>query len=185
MNYFIEGGGDFHSELMEAICKECNKKEELCLITSLPLQTNFITLSCNHNFNYESILEEVTKQKKTTSLLETQKLAKYQIKCPYCRSVQNGVLPYNQNFSKIKGVNWPPKYSYSTKRCSAIIKSGKRKGEICNAYCFNEKCFLHNKSKIKTVIKKCKGFFKTGKNKGLPCTYKARCGDFCKIHKKT
>ena len=38
MNYFIEGGGDFHSELMEAICNECNKKQELCLITSLPLK---------------------------------------------------------------------------------------------------------------------------------------------------
>ena len=168
MNYFMEGGGDFHSELMEAICKQCDKKQELCLITSLPLKKNYITLSCNHNFNYKSILEEVIKQKKTPSLLETQKLGKYQIKCPYCRKAQNGILPYNNNFSKIKGVNWPPKYCYSTKRCSYIFKSGKKKGETCNNYCFYNLCHKHNKTKISYVFKQCKGVFKSGKKKGLP-----------------
>ena len=106
-------------------------------------------------------------------------MQKNQIKCPYCRSVQNGILPYTGLFSKTKGINWPPKYSYSTKKCVALIKSGKRKGERCNVYCFKDKCYLHDKIKI------CKGVFKSGKNKGKSCTYKARVGDFCKIHNKT
>ena len=186
MNYLLEGGGDFHSELLEAICKDnTNKSSNLCLITAMPLEQNYITLNCGHDFNYKSILEEITKQKKTISLLETQKLEKYQLKCPYCRRIQNGILPYNQSFSKIKGVNWPPKYSYSKKRCIVKIKSGKRKGELCNAYCFDDKCYLHCKSKNNILIKKCRGIFKTGKKKGLACTYKASVGDYCKIHKKT
>ena len=177
MNYFLEGGGDFNSELLKAICSS-DKDFNSCLITAMPLEKDHITLSCNHKFNYKSIFEEVTKQKKG-SLLETQKLAKNQIKCPYCRSVQNGILPYAGLFSKTKGINWPPKYSYSTKKCIALIKSGKRKGERCNVYCFKDKCYLHDKIKI------CKGVFKSGKNKGKSCTYKARVGDFCKIHNKT
>lgn len=186
MNYLLEGGGNFHSELLEAICKDTsNQSSKLCLITAFPLEKNHITLSCGHNFNYKSILEEITKQKKSTSLLETQKLDKYQIKCPYCRNIQNGILPFNKSFSKIKGVNWPPKYSYSKKRCTVRIKSGKRKGELCNAQCFNDKCHLHSKSKINILKKKCRGVFKSGKKSGLPCTYKACIGDYCKIHKKT
>ena len=75
MNYLLEGGGDFHSELLEAICKDnTNKSSNLCLITAMPLEQNYITLNCGHDFNYKSILEEITKQKKTVSLLETQKL---------------------------------------------------------------------------------------------------------------
>ena len=103
MNYLLEGGGDFHSELLEAICKnETNTPLKLCLITAMPLEKNHITLSCGHNFNYKSILEEITKQKKSISILETQKLEKYQLKCPYCRRIQNGILPFNENFSKIQ-----------------------------------------------------------------------------------
>jgi len=177
MNYVFEGGGDFNSELLKAIC---SSEEDIksCLITRLPLEKDHITLACKHKFNYKSIFEEIIKQKKD-SFLETQKLDKNQIKCPYCRNVQDGILPYNELFPKIKKINWPPKKSYSNKRCIAIMKSGKRKGEKCNAYCFKNKCYLHDKIKI------CKGVFKSGKNKGKPCTYKACAGGFCKIHNKT
>jgi len=187
MNYLLEDGGDFNSELLKAIC---NTEKDIylnsCLITAMPLEPDHITLICKHNFNYKSIFEEITKQKRKNYPLETQKLQKNQIKCPYCRNIQNGILPYKKPFSKIIGVNWPPKYSYSTKRCTALIKSGKRKGERCNLYCFKNRCYLHTKKQnIKNVIKKCKGVFKTGKRKGENCTYKANIGEFCKIHKKT
>ena len=80
-----------------------------------------------NNEYYKSIFEEVTKQKKG-SLLETQKLAKNQIKCPYCRNIQKGILPYNSEFPKVKNVNWPPSKAYhGPNNCHYKIKSGKRK----------------------------------------------------------
>ena len=106
MNYLLEGGGNFHSELLEAICNDVsNQPLKVCLITAMPLEKNYITLNCGHDFNYKSILGEITKQKKSISMLETQKLDKYQLKCPYCRRIQNGILPFNKSFTKIKGVN--------------------------------------------------------------------------------
>ena len=54
MNYLLEGGGDFHSELLEAICKDnTNKSSNLCLITAMPLEQNYITLY-NNIFAYIS-----------------------------------------------------------------------------------------------------------------------------------
>jgi len=178
MNYVLEGGMNFHDELMKSICNTKKTENDLCLITAFPLEKDHITLFCNHSFNYSAILAEVIRQKKI-NYLEIQKLNKMQIKCPYCRKIQTGLLPFHKKFKKIKNVNWPPKYSYSTQRCQATIRSGKRKGESCNKYCFGIKCFIHNKE-----TKICSGFLKSGKRKGQQCAYRAIFGDFCKIHKK-
>ena len=74
-----------------------------------------------------------------------QKLSHYQIKCPYCRTIHNGVLPYRDNLyqNKLRGINWPPSKVLKTKKCTAIIKSGKRKGEPCNKWCVGKFCSRH------------------------------------------
>ena len=56
-------------------------------------------------FNYSSIYNEIIKQKTIKNYKEVQKLHKDSIKCPYCRTIQDKLLPYNPQFKKIKLVN--------------------------------------------------------------------------------
>ena len=66
-----------------------------CLISKEKLHPNHITLICNHKFNYIPIYKEVIYQKnKTNTLYEITKLSSNQIKCPYCRTITNNLLPY-------------------------------------------------------------------------------------------
>ena len=104
------------------------------------------------------------------------------MKCPYCRKIQEGLLPfYNKNFEKIKGVNWPPKHSYSEKNCKYIMRSGKRKGNDCKLFCVGERCYKHYNSKN---IQYCKAILKSGKNKGEECKCKSFKNGLCKRHMK-
>lgn len=135
--------------------------ENLCLITGCPLEENYVTLNCNHKFNYYNIYKEVCKQKCKINPLETQRLKFNQIKCPYCREVTNNLLPYieGKNIEKIRGVNHPSVYSLSLFKCNYIYKSGKNKDCKCNmnAWNFNEKngwlCKKHNSLIIKNQEK--------------------------------
>lgn len=75
-------------------------QDNLCLITGEPLSDNHIILPCQHKFNYIPLYNEIKKQKicflpnkKSHSYLETQKLRQNQIKCPYCRTIVDGILP--------------------------------------------------------------------------------------------
>ena len=53
----------------------------------------------SHLFNYSAIFKEIKNQKKNPTYLETQKLSTKQIKCPYCRNIQNGLLQsYPRNY---------------------------------------------------------------------------------------
>ena len=113
----------FNKELLELLCQNDTDTEieevSTCLISNLPLQCNHITLSCGHKFNYKSIFSEVKNQKRY-SHLETQKLKSNQIKCPYCRNIQNKILPYIsiEEVNKIRGINYPNKYCMEYKICS-------------------------------------------------------------------
>ena len=118
------------------------------MISKEPLEDIYIKLKCGHCFNYSSIYNEIIKQKTIKNYKETQKLHKDSIKCPYCRTVQDKLLPYNPQFKKIRLVNWPPvKYgkSYLKNKCSYKFKSGKRKGMLCNIQCNDEYCRKHLK----------------------------------------
>ena len=138
----------FNKELLELLCQNDTDTdiEEVttCLISNLPLECNHITLSCGHKFNYKSIFSEVKNQKRY-SHLETQKLKSNQIKCPYCRNIQNGLLPHYGNFAKITGINWPPSKQFKPNKCLYQFVSEKRKGIICDKKCFNKYCPSHKK----------------------------------------
>ena len=67
------------------------------------------------------------------------------MKCPYCRTLQNGILPYLPSCKKTPFVNWPEKYSLKLNKCPYVFKSGKRKNQPCNKPCSFEYCNQHLK----------------------------------------
>ena len=173
------------------------KEENICLISKMPLENNPVTLYCKHSFNYSAILNEVRKQKPPlcSSHLETQKLSNQQIKCPYCRTIQNGLLPYKEGYEKINYVNWPLNYQYLPNKCSYIFISGKRYNQPCGKKCLKNYCLNHARimeRRKKKVAKKCAQkimtplinkiiteksnnetctyIYKKGKNKGYTCS---------------
>jgi hypothetical protein len=125
--YNIEGNINFYDELYKSLNENDNENEEKeniinddkCLITGLPLTDNFITLECNHKFNYNALYTEIYNQKfkfrtysnETLNKNDIQKIKQfnknYYIKCPYCRNIQTTLLPYyeNMNYSKVYGIN--------------------------------------------------------------------------------
>ena len=146
----------FHN-FLNSYDEDNNDDFEKCLISNKPLEINYVTLNCNHKFNYNNIYNEVCKQKCKINPLESQRLKLNQIKCPYCREITNNLLPLieGKNIEKIKGVNYPSVYSLSLFKCNYIYKSGKNKNCKCNAnaWNFNETngwlCKTHNNLIIK------------------------------------
>lgn len=129
--YSCEGNINFTEELMKQLCNDEKESEEkVCLITGEKLFENFVTLDCGHVFNYDSIMCELINQRKK-SRYETQKLNTTQIKCPYCRSIHKGILPYIDGYEKLTTINWSNQNVKIYKTCEAILRSGKRKGQKC------------------------------------------------------
>lgn len=181
MNFKIEDDIDFNTELMKAICDDSDDEDNnKCLISNMPLNKIHITLSCNHKFNYESIYNDVIKQKHpTTTIMEITRLKVNQFKCPYCRTVQSKLLPYlpNQgvNIRRIRGINSPDKHVMKLYKCPHKFKSGKRKGETCNLPVNEQYCKAHGKlacnmqQSSETSISTCNAIIKTGPRKGQQC----------------
>ncbi len=120
--------------------KFVDKDENCCLITGEQLAENYITLSCNHTFNYEPLYNDVKSYKSSRNNLHFT-----QMKCPYCRSVENKILPFFKigNVKRIYGVNHPMQYSILLNYCEVKMKSGKRKGEQCGRMCNGDNCVYH------------------------------------------
>lgn len=112
--YIIEGGIDFYSELYKSLdddndqAQEQEQENQLCLITYSPLIKNFVTLDCNHKFNYIPLYNDILNHKKKYNAMERQVLKSIEIRCPYCRHVQNNLLPYyeDEHVKKVHGVNF-------------------------------------------------------------------------------
>ena len=135
---------DFNSLLQKELSNDISC-ENLCLISKLPLDKTKIQLECGHAFNYLSIYKEIVKQKTTKNIMSSVYLHPYQIQCPYCRNIQNKILPYipYDSVNKIYGVNSPKKYEMLLDKCSYIFKSGKRKNNPCNKSCNGLYCSTH------------------------------------------
>ena len=138
MNYKVEGDIDFFAELntalkppSENIKLDCSE-ETRCLITRDILEPNSISLTCGHTFNYLPLYYEVVKQK-SGSVLETEYLAINQIKCPYCRTITNNLLPEisHPEVQAKRGVNYPVKYCMKLYKCDWQFTSGKKSGCKC------------------------------------------------------
>ena len=134
--YIIEGGLDFYEELYKSLdIEETNEKTEedknLCLISNQLLTENFVQLNCGHKFNYIPLFLDLKNHKQKFNGMEgsSSKLAIDEIRCPYCRTKQKGVLPYYEElgFAKTNGVNdinpYTSSKSYSYKTGASSYKT--------------------------------------------------------------
>jgi len=183
----------FNDFLNELICKNDNEtgsdNDNNCLITYEPLEPHFIKLECDHKFNYLPIFNEIKRQKTVSNYRETQRLSKRQLKCPYCRNVQQHILPPKVGFPKILFVNSPIKYSMMPHKCSYLFASGKKKNQCCSKPSLEPYCTGHKTIMDKRALKSkkigldpptcCSAITK----KGTHCSRKKILGtQFCKQH---
>lgn len=139
-----------------------NYEGPICLISKEPLEEYNLKLPCGHVFNYISLYKEVIMQKKNPSL----RLKKYQIQCPYCRTIINNILPYinHSEVKRIIGINSPEKYVLKQHICQYRFISGKFKGHICNKQCSFNYCPEHltiinnNNSEYELTLEKIKKY---------------------------
>tara|TARA_B100000900_G_scaffold414483_1_gene441248 strand:- start:3954 stop:4571 length:618 start_codon:yes stop_codon:yes gene_type:complete len=125
---------------------ENNDRESYCLISNSKLEKNYITLECGHSFNYIPLYHEVVYQK-TKRLLDNHRLHKNQIKCPYCRSITNSLLPFYKYYTQkqIIGVNAPYSLTMKTKNNKCEYFNKKTNTKCCNDACNTNSGFFCNK----------------------------------------
>ena len=109
--YSIEGNIDFFSELYKSLdIEDCEEDNNKCLITNQTLTDKSVSLDCGHKFNYLPLYNDLVNHKLKFNCLEgsSGKLNMNEIRCPYCRKKQSGVLPYYDDLGlkKINGVNF-------------------------------------------------------------------------------
>tara|TARA_Y100000816_G_scaffold287901_1_gene271473 strand:+ start:12 stop:509 length:498 start_codon:yes stop_codon:yes gene_type:complete len=157
MNSNIDNAIDFYKEIQQTDNltnhNSCYNQDNICLISFEPLDSSHITLSCNHKFNYQHIFNDAVKQKYHINKYKTSILKTNELRCPYCRNIQNKIIPYRniENCDKkIYGINYPKKFCMSKNiQCSYIFKKGKNKGMQCSKFSDYTFCNLHNKQNNK------------------------------------
>ena len=209
VTYVFDSDVDFYEELNKIVTdsvkdeehEEDKQVEKTCLITGEELVSNSVKLQCGHEFNYIPLLQDVKNQKQRwfngkygVNIGCDKTLNIGQIKCPFCRHVQNGLIPYIPELyeTKLEGVNHPLKYCMYTNKCEYIFKSGKNKGNKCNSKCNDTYCLKHNKliekNNSKPMVNKtknyCTAIIKSGPNKGKTCGCIAKYDNLCGKHKK-
>ena len=144
LNHFIKNNTE----------ESCN--HEICLITNSILEKNYITLDCNHKFNYLPLYYELLYQKRK-KILDNKNLKISEIKCPYCRSITNKLIPYYKYYDvkKLSGINYPEKYCMKNNQCSYVKNNIKCNNSACNTkyglfcnkhlkYNINEETIINN-----------------------------------------
>lgn len=193
---------------------QCNESIEnvnidsCCLLTKEVLNDIHVTLNCGHKFNYVPLYKEVVIQKTsagmtTNGYYNSCTLRLNEMKCPYCRRVQDKLLPFlnYDDVKRLRGVNGPESLCMKARICehieTAIIKRKNSKKKIsdsceCNAthlvngihYCKKhyeqQQQQTQNDSAALVVTENknediCGVIVKSGKNKGLPCTNSSSC----------
>jgi hypothetical protein len=193
---------------------QCNESIEnvnidsCCLLTKEVLNDIHVTLNCGHKFNYISLYKEVVIQKTsagmtTNGYYNSCTLRLNEMKCPYCRRVQDKLLPFfnYDDVKRLRGVNGPESLCMKARICehieTAIIKRKNSKKKLsdsceCNAihlvngvyYCKKhyeqQQQQMQNDSAALVVTENknediCGVIVKSGKNKGLPCTNSSSC----------
>jgi len=113
MKYIVEGDVDFYKELDDSLNLNLiidNDDTNKCLITYTELNDHYVELNCGHKFNYGALYKDAFNYKKKFNNMEQikNKLKINEIRCPYCRKVNDKLLPYYDNlpFPKEHGVNF-------------------------------------------------------------------------------
>ena len=121
-------------------------KIDNCLISNTPLTENHITLKCNHKFNYDSLLRTVIIQKLHANPLNNISLSVNEIQCPYCRTIQNKLLPFipTDTYKKrIRCVTGPPIFCMEHMQCTWKFKAGKQKNKLCLKQAYKGPCGIY------------------------------------------
>ena len=113
-NIIIEGGIDFYAELYKSLDEDDTKnmddinKNNLCLISKQTLTDKFVEMDCGHKFNYVPLYNDTVNHKLKFNNMEAihGRLKKNQMRCPYCRKVQNKLLPYYEDIPGIKKIEF-------------------------------------------------------------------------------
>ena len=128
--------------------------EDICLISKNKLNDSKIKLVCGHQFNYVPLYKEIIRQKTDYNPLSNIILKRHQIQCPYCRNIQNSILPFKKmpGVEKCYGVNIPICWQMLVDTCSYKFKYGKKKGLACNKPCNGLYCNSHIKHLDNKVI---------------------------------
>lgn len=131
-NYLLEDNTDFYKELKRK--KSTDENVNCCLLSHEPLSDNYITLPCNHTFNYIPLCNEMsTRQKAHSKFKYCKPLTNKGICCPYCRKKYTKLLPY------IPIYNYPYSNIFSASNCIELhkceycIKSGKNRNKLCTS----------------------------------------------------
>jgi hypothetical protein len=117
-HYTIDNDIDFFKELTDDTDTTINtntntndiNNNNICLITHQPLTKHYVKLYCNHSFNYIPLYNDAISNKKIR--IFNSQIPLNHIKCPYCRNIQNKLLPYSNeikndlNIEKLIGVNF-------------------------------------------------------------------------------
>ena len=101
-------------------------------------------MKCGHSFNYGPLVKDIISVKNNNHM-ERFRLKANQIRCPYCRNIENHVLPYirQQKCGKKDGVNW--------------LDISKHK--VREFICYSEgPCFSCNNNNRKTILSPCGQF---------------------------
>ena len=105
-----------------------------CLLTKEALNDIHVTLNCGHKFNYIPLYKEVVIQKTsagmtTNGYYNSCTLRLNEIKCPYCRRVQDKLLPFlnYDNIKRLRGVNGPESLCMKVRMCEHVETANKRK----------------------------------------------------------
>lgn len=119
VKYQIEGDIDFYQELFHSLKDEDEnnemkskdfEEENLCLITNTCLTENFVKLKCGHSFNYLPLYKDILNHKNKFNHMEIKDavLKISQIRCPYCRTIHNNLIPFIEmaGVEKKHGVNF-------------------------------------------------------------------------------
>jgi hypothetical protein len=111
-------------------------ENDLCLINKDILTTNYIILPCKHKFNYLPLYKTICiqKQKQSSNSLETSYLGQSEIRCPYCRTKFDKLLPYipMKGVGATLYVNYPITCTMAFQCCNWLKKTGINKGQMCN-----------------------------------------------------
>lgn len=217
-NYIVNGDADgiiecnFFAQLKnmsnhsEAGEDENEDQDNSCLLTKEPLQNIHIVLACGHKFNYVPLYREVIAQKtiglSSTGYYTSHSLKRNEVKCPYCRNVQDKLLPYLEfdGVKKMVNVNYPAKMSMTSQLCTYSVNLNSKKSKKntsckeCAINCHNGTyvCKKHYEASLidpldanttesspTSAPSVCGVILRYGKNKGNPCPNPSSC----RVHK--
>jgi hypothetical protein len=156
-----------------------------CLISGLPLDNTRVTFPCSHSFNYVPLVSDV--------LSYFSLHGRTRLRCPYCRTLVGGVIPYRPDLLRAYrvGVNGPicecfEKHECTVEGChkNATIPIPDGGTYACSSHyrkLLNPKKKRTRTQPVNSVVSTCTAILKTGQRKGEPCGAKTSTG-LCKRH---